>query len=280
MNAPRKSGVAGRAALARALLFVPGNRPERFAKAAATNADLVIVDLEDAVPDVDKVLARQAVSGWVAAEGSGAVRLNGVKSPYYQGDVSALAGLSGLMAVVVPMAEDPEALAALHGRLGPEVEIVALIETALVVVRAVKLAATRGVSRLAFGHLDFAAEIDSSVEDDAMLMPRSCLVVASRAAKLPGPIDGVTTTLDDPSLAGSDAARARGLGFAGKFCIHPRQVDAVNAAFTPSAGDVAWARRIVEASAPGGAVRVGGHMADAPLILKARAILTRAQEGV
>jgi citrate lyase subunit beta/citryl-CoA lyase len=276
MNATRTTGRPGQAALARALLFVPGNRPERFTKAAATTADLVIVDLEDAVPDADKASARQGVSQWLGTEGVAAVRLNGVKSAYFREDVEALVGLSGLVAVVVPMAEDPKALAALHERLGPEVAVVALIETALGVARTLELATTVGVSRLAFGHLDFAADIDSSVEDDAMLMARSWLVVASRAAQLPGPIDGVTTALDDPSLAASDAAKARRLGFSGKLCIHPSQVSAVNAAFTPSAEDVEWARRIVEVSGSGGAVRINGHMVDAPVILKAQTILDRA----
>ena len=266
------------AAVARTLLFVPGNRPERFAKAAATAADLVIVDLEDAIREENKASARDAVAQWLSADGRAAVRVNGTKSVHYQQDVTALAGLPGLRAVVVPMADDPAALADLHQRLGRDVEIVALIETALGVVRAVELASAPGVSRLAFGHLDFAADIDSSFEDEAMLMARSSLVVASRAAGLPGPVDGATTALDDPAVSGADAARARGLGFAGKLCIHPRQVAAVNAAFSPSGEEIAWAHRIIEASTAGGAVRVDGHMVDAPVILKAEAILARAEE--
>jgi citrate lyase subunit beta/citryl-CoA lyase len=192
--------------------------------------------------------------------------------------VTALAGLPGLAAVVVPMADDPAALADLHRRLGPNVEIVALIETALGLVRAVELASAPGVSRLAFGHLDFAADIDSSIEDEPMLMARSSLVVASRAAGLPGPVDGVTTALDDPAVSGADAARARRLGFAGKLCIHPSQVGAVNAAFTPNVDEIAWAHHIIEASTAGGAVRLDGHMVDAPVIAKAQAILARSEE--
>jgi len=256
-------------------LFVPGNRAERFAKAVATAADLVIVDLEDAVPPEHKSTARDAVATWLASDGRAAVRVNGTKNVYYQQDVDALAGLPGLRAVVVPMADDPAALTDLHQRLGPDVEIVALIETALGVVRAVEIASTPGVTRLAFGHLDFAADIDSSIEDEAMLMARSWLVVASRAAGLPGPVDGVTTALDDPAASGVDAARARSLGFAGKLCIHPSQVEAVNAAFSPSQEEVTWAHRIVEASAGGGAVRLDGHMVDGPVILKAQTILAR-----
>ncbi|MEO6144235.1 MAG: CoA ester lyase [Dermatophilaceae bacterium] len=269
----------GPAAVARSLLFVPGDRPERFAKAAATAADLVIVDLEDAVPQEGKAAARDAVAQWLSADGQAAVRVNGTKSVHYQQDVSVLAGLPGLQAVVVPMADDPTALAMLHQRLGRGVEIVALIETALGVVRAVELASAPGVSRLAFGHLDFAVDIGSSIEDDAMLMARSTLVVASRAAGLPGPVDGVTTSLDDPAVSAADAARARDLGFAGKLCIHPTQVEAVNAAFRPTGDELAWAHRIIEASAAGGAIRVDGHMVDAPVILKAEAILARAQES-
>jgi citrate lyase subunit beta/citryl-CoA lyase len=266
------------AAAARTLLFVPGNRPERFAKATATAADLVILDLEDAVPEDSKTNARVCVTQWLCADHPAAVRINGTNSVHYQQDVRALAGLPGLRAVVVPMADDPAALVSLHQRLGRDVEIVALIETALGVVRAVELASTPGVSRLAFGHLDFAADIDSSIEDEAMLMARSLLVVASKAAGLPGPVDGVTTALDDPTVSAADAARARGLGFAGKLCIHPNQVEAVNAAFSPSQERIAWARRIIEVSTAGGASRVDGHMVDAPVILKARSILTRAKE--
>ena len=278
MTKPDSPRASCSAAAARTLLFVPGNRPERFDKAAATAADLVIVDLEDAVPDEDKASARDAVAQWLSADGRAAVRVNGTKSSDYQQDVARLAGLPGLRAVVVPMADDPAALTALHQRLGPDVEIVALVETALGIVKAIELASVPGVSRLAFGHLDFAADIDSSIEDEAMLMARSLLVVASRAAGLPGPVDGVTTALDDPAASGADAARARSLGFAGKLCIHPSQVEAVNAAFSPSAQEIAWAHLIIEASSAGGAARVDGHMVDAPVILKARAILARAQE--
>ena len=132
----------GPAAVARTLLFVPGSRPERFAKAAATAADLVIVDLEDAVREQNKAAARDAVAQWLAADGRAAVRVNGTRSVHYQQDVTALVGLPGLQAVVVPMADDPAALAMLHQRLGQDVEIVALIETALGVVRALGLAST------------------------------------------------------------------------------------------------------------------------------------------
>ena len=277
LNSPQATG---QASVARTLLFVPGIRPDRFAKAAATAADLVIVDLEDAVPEENKAIARDAIVQWLCTDGQAAVRVNGTTSDHYQQDVTALVGLPGLRAVVVPMADDPAALVDLHQLLGQDVEIVALIETALGIVRAFELASTSGVSRLAFGNLDFAADIDSSTEDEAMLMARSSLVVASRAAGLPGPVDGVTTALDNPTVCGADAARARRLGFAGKLCIHPTQVEPVNAAFRPTMDEIAWAHRIIEASTAGGVVRVDGHMVDAPVGLKAQAILARAEERV
>lgn len=269
----------GPAALARTLLFVPGTAPERFAKAAASGADLVVIDLEDAVPDADKDRARQAAVAWLAGPGRAAVRVNGTGTAAHARDVEALAGLPGLEAVVVPMAQDPAALEDAHRRVGPGVGVVALVETAVGLLRAAELAATPGVVRLAFGHLDFAADIGAGTDDDAMLMARSTLVVASRAAGLVGPVDGVTTDLDDPAVCAADAARAARLGFTGKLCIHPRQVEVVAAAFRPSPEQVAWARRVVEAAATSGAVRVDGHMVDAPVIVTARAILARAKES-
>lgn len=264
------------AALARTLLFVPGSRPDRFDKAVAAGADLVVIDLEDAVPEESKESAREAVAGWLAqAEHGAAVRVNGTATEHFGADLTALAGAPGLAAVVVPMADDPAALTRAHEETG--VPVVALIETATGIVRAAELAAVPGVVRLAFGHLDFAADIGSDTGHDAMLMARSTLVVASRAAGLAGPVDGVTTDLDDPAVATADASRAAGLGFAGKLCIHPRQVETVNAAFAPSAEELSWARRVlaVAAEAGSGAVRVDGQMVDAPVLIRARQLLSR-----
>ena len=269
-GADRLLGVAERA---RSLLFVPGSRPDRFAKAVATHADLVVVDLEDAVADADKTTAREAVANWLDGGGpdaAAAVRVNALTSAHHEADLAALSGRRGLRAVVVPMAEDPEGLSALARRLGEHVTVVALVETAVAVHRAHELAAAPGVRRLAFGHLDLAADLGSSTQDAPMLMARSTLVLASRVAGLPGPVDGVTTALDDPDTAARDASRARALGFTGKLCIHPSQVGPVNAAFRPTEQELEWAHRVLAAAASGGAVRVDGQMVDAPVILRAR----------
>ena len=270
--------MTGSAAAARTMLFVPGTRADRYAKAVASAADLVVIDLEDAVADEDKAQARQNALSWLRGGGTAAVRVNAPSTPHYDADVAALAGARGLLAVVVPMADSVAALAAAHEQLGEGVEVVALVETAVGLLRAVDLASAPGVTRLAFGHLDFALDIGADTGPEAMLMARLSLVVASRAAGLPGPVDGVTTALDDPAAAREDAARARAFGFTGKLCIHPNQVAVVNEAMTPGEEEVAWARRVVESRLEG-AMRVDGQMVDAPVVTRAENILSRARRN-
>lgn len=261
---------------ARSLLFVPGDRPDRFAKAASSGADLAVCDLEDAVSPGSKQAARHEVSGWLREGGSAAVRINAPGSPWYADDCAALLGLGGLAAVMVPKAEDPGTLAELARRL-EGVPLVALVETALGLHRAHDLAAVPGVARLAFGSVDFALDTGCAEDDVALLHARSCLVVASRAAGAAQPVDGVTLALDDPEAAGVDAGSARRLGFSGKLCVHPRQVGAVNAAFTPGPEEVAHARRVVAAAGDGAAARVNGQMVDVPVLERARRTLRQAR---
>jgi citrate lyase subunit beta/citryl-CoA lyase len=264
-------------ASARSWLFVPGTRPERFAKAAASGADLVVVDLEDAVPVADKAVARREAADWLAADGVGVVRVNPAGGPDHDDDVTALVGLPGLRAVLVPMADSVDALAAVHRRLGADVAVVAQVETARGLLRAPELAAAPGVVRLAFGHLDFAFDIDAAPAPEALMHARSSLVVASRAAGAAGPVDSVTTELDDEAATARDAARARVLGFTGKLCIHPRQVAAVNEAMSPTAEEVAWAERVLAAGDGAGAVRVDGQMVDPPVVSRAERVVARAR---
>lgn len=260
---------------ARSWLFVPATRPDRFEKAAASGADLVILDLEDAVPAGDKAAARAAAGAWLASDRVAAVRVNPADSDHHDADIESIVGLPGLRAVLLPMAESVEAVARLRERLGSEVALVPQVETALGVVRALDLASAPGVARMAFGHLDFAVDIDAAPEPEALLHARSSLVLACRAAGVAGPVDSVTTDLDDDSATVVDAARARALGFTGKLCIHPRQVGAVNTAMSPSEQEVAWARRVLEAGTTG-AARVDGQMVDAPVVARADRIMNRA----
>jgi citrate lyase subunit beta/citryl-CoA lyase len=128
---------------------------------------------------------------------------------------------------------------------------------------------------MAFGNGDLATQLGVSLDDwTALLHARSAVVLASAAARLPAPIDGPTTSLRHPELAATQARWAAALGFGGKLCIHPQQVTAVQAAFTPSPRQVEWATRIVKFDGHG-AVEVDGEMVDAPIVTRARAILSR-----
>ncbi|MEU0507846.1 MULTISPECIES: HpcH/HpaI aldolase/citrate lyase family protein [Amycolatopsis] len=252
---------------ARSFLFVPGHRPDRFAKAAASGCDVVVLDLEDAVGPDSKTQGREHVRAWLADGHDAVVRINGPGTPWFDDDL-ALAGRA--TAVLVPKAEDPAVLESIGAPVIP------LIETALGVTRAVEVCAAEGVVRPAFGSIDLAAQLGVDHRSHtALLHARSAVVLAAAATGRAAPIDGVTTTLDDPAVLRADLAHAIELGFTGKLCIHPRQVDAVNAAFTPSEKEVQWAKEIL-ASVTDGSVGVhNGQMVDRPVILRAQAILER-----
>ncbi|PZG18936.1 HpcH/HpaI aldolase/citrate lyase family protein [Nonomuraea aridisoli] len=255
---------------ARSWLFTPGDRPDRFGKAAATGADVAVLDLEDAVAPDAKAGAREAVAK-ALGELHAYVRVNGAGTPWHEEDLRAVAGRPGLLGVMLPKAETPDALDGLG------VPVVALVETAAGVENAARIAARPEVVRLAFGSVDFALDIGAT-EDD-FLYARSRLVVVSRASGVGAPVDGVTTDLDDPERTMADARRARALGFGGKMCLHPRQVGPVNRAFSPSEAELAWARQVVAAAGEGGAVRVGGQMIDKPRLESARRLLEQEETG-
>lgn len=255
-------------------LFVPGDRPERFAKAQDSGADVVLCDLEDGVAPGDKVQARSEVRKWLSAGGRAWVRVNAPGSEQCDGDVEALRGLPGLQGLMVPKSEHAAQLEELAER-GGGCRLVALVETAVGVLDAGGLAQSPAVDRLAFGSIDYAGDVDALETDDSLLLARSLLVLASRAAGKPAPLDGVTTDLVDMAPVQAAAAYARSLGFAGKLCIHPRQVAAVAAGFAPDEQEVRWAREVVAAGASGGAVAVAGQMVDRPVLERARRILAR-----
>ena len=262
----------------RSYLFVPADRPERYAKALASGADAVIVDLEDAVAASAKDAARAALAAWLDGGGSGIlVRINDAASPAFAADL-AVAARPGIVGIVVPKAERADDLAHVHA-MTRGVPLVPLIETANGIDRLREIAAVAGVERLAFGSIDLQVDLGIEGDGDELLVFRSALVLASRLAGLVAPVDGVCTAIDDAVALDADTRRARGLGFGAKLCIHPRQVAAVHAAFAPSADELAWARRVVDASeaSQGGAVAVDGKMVDRPVLLRAQTLLARAR---
>jgi citrate lyase subunit beta/citryl-CoA lyase len=256
----------------RSYLFVPGDRPERYAKALAAGADAVIIDLEDAVAPSAKEAARDALRAWLTPEQAVLVRVNSADTAWFADDL-ALAGLPGVAGIVLPKAERPETIARLTQQ-GAQA-VLPLIESALGFHNALELARQPGVERLLFGSIDFSVDLGLTEGVEELQYFRSQLVLVSRLAGILPPVDGVTTTLDDLTRITDDTRRARRNGFGGKLCIHPRQVAPVNAAFAPSAEEAAWAARVLQAveNTDGAAVALDGKMVDRPVILQAQAIM-------
>lgn len=258
------------------LLFVPANRPDRLDKAAATDADAVIVDLEDAVSFDQKEAARAAMSGAVenaARRKPVVVRINGSDTQWHAGDVAAAAILL-VTAVMLPKAESAAQCEAVAQKSGKPV--IALVETARGVHNAAEIA--RSCSRMAFGNLDFAADLGMGQDRMALAHARSTLVLASRVAQIAPPIDGVTQEFTDLSVVEDDSRHSRAMGFGGKLLIHPRQIDAARLAFLPSPAEIAWAQRILAAvGAETGVLTVDGQMVDAPVVKRAQHISARAK---
>lgn len=250
-------------------LFVPANRPERFEKAAAAGPDAVILDLEDAVSSDAKDAARAALRADFTSLPV-LVRTNAAGTPWHAADLAAVARLRPA-ALLLPKAETVETLDAVATALGPQVPVIALVETALGLANARALAAHRAVKRLAFGSVDYCADLGCAHVREALLAARCELVLASRLAGIAAPIDGVTTRIDDAQEAEDDARYARALGFGGKLAIHPRQIAPIRAGFHPSDAEVAWAERVLASGE--GATAVDGAMVDEPVRIRARAIL-------
>ena len=290
------SRAAAGAAAPVSYLFVPGNRPERFDKAMAAGADAVIIDLEDAVPAAQRAAAREAIAAWHARQaGDGAraasaggagpasaaqprryVRINAADSADHDADLALVRALPDV-GVVLPKAESAEAAARAALAGAPRPPLVAIIESVAGFDALDAIARAPGLGRLAFGALDYAVDLGASGDVEALLVPMTMLAHAARRAGLAAPVAGVTAALDDAARLAEDVRLARAFGFAGKLCIHPRQVAAVHAAFAPSPAEADWARRVLAAVAGGAAAaQVDGAMVDRPVVLRAQSILARA----
>lgn len=271
---PIRDIVAG----ARSLLFVPGDRPDRFAKAAGSGADAIVLDLEDAVAPEAKAGARDAVAQWLAAGAASVVRINGTGTDWHAEDIAMVARYR--CAVMVPKARSAAHLSEISNRLPADTPLIALIETAQGVLAAAETCAVDAVVRAAFGSVDLGAELGIDPDDhDSLQYARSALVMSSAAAGRAAPLDGVTTAVHDDEPVIADARRAARLGFGGKLCIHPQQVGIVNSQFSPSADEQDWARRVIAAAADGGARTVDGRMVDKPVTDRAARIAARVDDA-
>jgi len=262
-------------------LFAPGNRPQRFAKALASEADAVILDLEDSVAPAGKDAARAEIVRWLASfcdNTNVLVRINDRQSPWFDDDLALLRDCK-VRCVMLPKTESVDDIQAALAVMPDGGLVVPLIETARGVQNVNAIASAAGVQRLAFGTIDYAVDMHLSGDERGLIYPASQIAIASRCADIASPIAGVTLAVDDTIALLVDLGFARSLGFGAKMCIHPTQVATIRKAMMSTAAELDWARRVVEAAADGpGAVLVNGSMIDRPVLLKAEAILAREEK--
>lgn len=271
------------AGVTRTWLYVPGDRPDRFGKALGCGADVVVIDLEDAVAPGRKETAREAAADFLGRARARPVYVR--VNPLGEGGEEDLAALrdTRVSGVRIPKCERPAQVAE-AARLLPDVPLVPLLETALGIERAYALATGHPrVAGLAFGAADLAAELGTG-HRDVLDAAAYRVLLAAAAARLPRPPMSVFPSVRDLDGLAADCARGRARGFFGRSVVHPCQVPVVNAAFTPSSEDVAGARRLVErveaaakANGSGAWLDEKGDLVDAAALRQARAVLNAAR---
>jgi citrate lyase subunit beta / citryl-CoA lyase len=257
-------------------LFVPGDKPALFPKAAASHTDAIIIDLEDAVVPTSKAAARNALADHGILGRPVIVRINSAASSWFEDDLGALKRAK-IDAIMLPKAEGADQIASIHRRLESILPIIPLIETARGLALLQETLGAVGVVVAAFGSLDFALDMNCSADWQPLLMARSEIVFRSRLAGLPGPVDGVTPSLTDMEIVSREAREARELGFRGKLAIHPSQLAPIMAAMKPSERDVLWAEAVLKAVGSDGAFKIDGAMIDAPQIARAERIVRQSE---
>jgi citrate lyase subunit beta / citryl-CoA lyase len=276
----------------RSLLFAPANHARRSEKALTLDADAVILDLEDACPVAEKIATRPLAAAAMTRPRAciGYIRVNPLSTDFGYGDIVAVVG-PGVDGIVLPKVESAHELCTADWLIAQierdkglpvgAIDLLPIIETGkgVAAVNAIASAKTR-TKRLAFGAGDFTLDMDIkwSRDESELMHYRSYLVLASRANGLEAPLDTVWVNLPDREGLAASAERVRGMGFQGKLCIHPDQVAVVNAAFSPSAEQVAWARRVVDAfkaaeASQSAAIQLDGQFIDYPIVHQAQRVL-------
>lgn len=270
------------------MLFVPGTRADRFPKAMAAGADAVVLDLEDGVDASRKAEARRTIGDWLTSAGTSDtarfVRVNGVRTAWIDDDLKWVASVANhIDAVVVPKAESEQDVERVASA-APSRRVIPLLETSRGIVSAAAIAgANAEVPAMLFGAEDLTAElgIPRTLAGDEILLARSQVVLAAATIGADA-VDAVFVDFRALDRLRQDAIRARALGFRGKMAIHPDQVGIINDVFSPTADEVAEAKRLLEADAAArargeGAYRVDHQMVDAPIIARAKRLLARAE---
>ncbi|WP_418275060.1 HpcH/HpaI aldolase/citrate lyase family protein [Isoptericola jiangsuensis] len=262
------------AANSRSWLLVNALKADLFDAAQLSRADQVVLDCEDAVDDSRKQEARALVLDWFAAGGRAWVRINERTLPAWEDDMRAFRDADGLCGVVLAKCESADQVVDTVQRLGGQLPVIPLVESALGIEEAVSIARAPGAFRLAFGSGDYRRDTGAANEPLAMAYPRARLVNASRIGGLPGPIDGPTVGSSHPLLREqSDDAVA--MGMTGRLCLDLEQPAVVNERLSPAPADVAWAVDFfAEFEAAGSIIRDGS---DKPRLARARLITERAQ---
>ncbi|MDO6822771.1 CoA ester lyase [Marinobacter sp. 1_MG-2023] len=265
------------------MLFVPASRPERIAKAFASGAEAIIVDLEDAVPAEAKEAARQALDDFLNEhDGPGIyVRINARGTTFFEEDLALCSRQDRVIGIMLSKAESAQDIDGVATACKP---VVPLIESAKGLVAINSIAASPAVNRLSYGGLDLCHDLgiegNTSGAETIMDQCRYQILVSSRAAGLLPPIETVFPDFDDKEALLARVQRARNMGFSGMLCIHPKQVATVQSGFAPAQEQVEWAQQVIYAAeSSNGAFKVDGQMVDAPVIAMAKIILQRAQGG-
>jgi citrate lyase subunit beta/citryl-CoA lyase len=273
-NSPDPADVGSRIdpVLARSWLLVNGTHDDRFEAAVRSRADIVVLDIEDAVAPKDKTAARDNVVRWLGAGNSDWVRVNGFGTQWWADDLATLAGTS-IGGVMLAMVESVDHVTETAKRL-PNVPIVALVETARGLERITEIAATKGTFRLAFGIGDFRRDTGFGEDPATLAYARSRFTIAAKAAHLPSAIDGPTIGSNALKLIEATAVSTE-FGMTGKICLSPDQCAVVNEGLSPSQDEIAWAKEFfAEFERDGGEVRNGS---DLPRIARATKILELAR---
>ncbi len=281
----------------RSLLFTPADDGRKVQKAFTSDADAVILDLEDAVAVSKKPAAREkAVAALRDRARPTFVRVNALPTPHCFDDLLAVvpAGPDGIILPKLERASDVRTAEWVIGEVERRAGIAAgsvglagIVETALGVAAAGEIAAAGSRLRwLMFGAVDLALDMNGGLDDELGLIghARFAVALASRTAGLPGPIDTAFVDIKGLDRLRVSSGRARAMGYSGKACIHPAQIAVVNEVFSPSEAELAGARRIVEAfvaaeCAGSAAIAVDGAMIDYPVFLKAQRMLAQMGEA-
>jgi citrate lyase beta subunit len=277
---------SGLTARLQSLLFVPGNRPDRFAGALASGADCVCIDLEDAVPPPDKKAAREAALAAIAADDSGRLilRCNAIGAIEGIQDLGAIAsalarGSKAPPLLLLPNVENAEQLTVLAHLTGVAMGLVPLIYTPGGERAAAAIGGVAGVAAMMFGGGDLSAELGVELAWEPLLVARGLFVLACAEAGVPA-IDVPWIRLDDATGLEEETRRAKALGFGAKAAIHPAQIPTIHAVMRPTSDEIEEARAAQTAfvEAGGAAVRFRGRMLEAPVMRRYRRILEQEQQ--